>query len=46
MLLCIAPAWELGDLACPDVGAFNFPVSALGSHSFDGNFDGVGCENY
>jgi hypothetical protein len=42
--LCIAPAWEIGDLDCPSVGAVNFPVAAPDSHGFDGDYDGIGCE--
>lgn len=43
---CIPPAWEVGDLDCADVGAGYFTVYQPDGHSFDGDYDGVGCESW
>lgn len=41
--VCIPPAPP--DLNCPDVGVKGFAVLPPDPHGFDGNRDGVGCEN-
>ena len=43
---CIAPAWEVGDLDCVDIGVGWFTVYQPDPHGFDADFDGYGCESY
>ncbi len=42
---CIAPAYEVGDLDCVDIGAGWFTVLQPDSHGFDADYDGYGCES-
>lgn len=42
---CIAPAYEVGDLDCPDIGAGWFTVLPPDPHGFDADLDGYGCES-
>lgn len=42
--VCIPPVWEAGDLDCYQVAAAAFTVYQPDPHSFDGDFDGIGCE--
>lgn len=41
---CIAPAWEVSDLDCTDIGATWFTVVQPDPHGFDADGDGYGCE--
>ena len=41
---CIPPAWEVGDLDCADIAGAWFTVNQPDPHSFDGDYDGFGCE--
>ena len=43
---CIAPAYEVGDLDCADIGVGWFTVYQPDPHGFDADFDGYGCESY
>lgn len=43
---CIAPAWEVGDLDCADIGVGWFTVIQPDGHGFDADYDGYGCESY
>lgn len=42
---CIAPAYEVGDLDCADIGA-SMTVYQPDPHGFDADYDGIGCESY
>jgi hypothetical protein len=49
--VCIQPASVIGDLDCTDVGysltVIHDPsIGAYGSHGFDEDLDGIGCESY
>lgn len=41
--LCLPPTTR-DTLNCPDIAERNFPVRGRDPHDFDGNEDGVGCE--
>ena len=41
---CIPPVWEVGDLDCADIAGAWFTVYQPDPHSFDGDYDGYGCE--
>ena len=41
---CIPPTWEVGDLDCADIAGAWFTVYPPDPHSFDGDYDGYGCE--
>lgn len=43
--VCIAPYSSVGDLDCADVPYTNFRVVPPDPHGFDGDGDGVGCED-
>jgi hypothetical protein len=40
--ICVAPAPP--DLDCANVNARHFPVLPPDPHNFDGDMDGIGCE--
>lgn len=40
--MCIAPPPP--NLTCDEVGASNFDVVSLDPHGFDGDNDGIGCD--
>lgn len=42
---CIAPAYDVGDLDCADIGAGWFTVLQPDPHGFDADYDGYGCES-
>jgi len=47
--VCIAPAWEIGDLDCADIGfaltVIHDPsIGASDPHYLDADCDGIGCE--
>jgi len=43
--VCIPPPSEVGDLKSADIsGAWWFTVYQPDPHSFDGDYDGYGCE--
>jgi hypothetical protein len=42
---CIAPAYEVGDLDCPDIAGAYFTVIQPDGHGFDADYDGYGCES-
>lgn len=42
--VCIPPYEQVGDLDCDDVPYSNFAVRGADPHGFDGDGDGVGCE--
>ena len=43
---CIAPAYEVGDLDCANIGVGWFTVYQPDPHGFDADYDGYGCESY
>jgi endonuclease YncB( thermonuclease family) len=43
--VCIPPFDEVGDLNCGDVPEGGFAVRPPDPHEFDGNGDGIGCED-
>ena len=49
--VCVAPAAEVGDLDCADIGSalrvvHDASIGAYDSHGFDADLDGIGCESY
>jgi micrococcal nuclease len=43
--VCIPPYDQVGDLDCDDVQYTGFAVTGSDPHGFDGDADGVGCED-